>query len=255
MLDDFTKADRHHGPLRHVRFQRHAGGETAGRPFRLRRRGADRLFSRPPDQGRHFPETRQIEAAESRLCLAGDRQSSSPFYDPGNQYAVNYMWGTTGIGYNVKDVKQILGPTRKIDSWDYVFDPDKIAKFKDCGIHLLDSSDDIMPAGLHYLHLDPNTSDPGDLQKVTDLLDAGSGRMCANSIPRNISMRSPPARSASPSAFPAMSSRRRSARRRPRAASRSAIRSRRRARSCGSTISPFRRTRRIRKRRTNSSIT
>src|SRR5262245_18700448 len=23
-------------------------------------------------------------------------------YDPGNQYAVNYMWGTTGIGYNVK---------------------------------------------------------------------------------------------------------------------------------------------------------
>src|SRR6195256_7081395 len=23
-------------------------------------------------------------------------------YDAGNQYAVNYMWGTTGIGYNVK---------------------------------------------------------------------------------------------------------------------------------------------------------
>jgi putrescine transport system substrate-binding protein len=91
-------------------------------------------------------------------------------YDPGNQYAVNYMWGTTGIGYNVKDVKRILGPEAVIDSWDYVFNPDKIAKFKDCGIHLLDSSDDIMSAGLHYLHLDPNTSDPGDLQKVTELL-------------------------------------------------------------------------------------
>ena len=23
-------------------------------------------------------------------------------YDPGNDYAANYMWGTTGIGYNVK---------------------------------------------------------------------------------------------------------------------------------------------------------
>jgi putrescine transport system substrate-binding protein len=91
-------------------------------------------------------------------------------YDPGNQYAVNYMWGTTGIGYNVKEVKRILGPDAVIDSWDYVFNPDKIAKFKDCGIHLLDSSDDIMSAGLHYLHLDPNTSDPGDLEKVTDLL-------------------------------------------------------------------------------------
>ncbi len=92
------------------------------------------------------------------------------FYDPGNQYAVNYMWGTTGIGYNVKNVKQIFGPDAKINSWDYVFDPDKIKKFKDCGIHLLNSSDDIMSAGLHYLHLDPNSSDPGDLQKVTDLL-------------------------------------------------------------------------------------
>jgi putrescine transport system substrate-binding protein len=92
------------------------------------------------------------------------------FYDPGNQYAIDYMWGTTGIGYNVKKVKDILGPDAAIDSWDDVFNPDKIAKFKDCGIHLLDSSDDMMSAGLHYLHLDPNTSDPADLQKVTDLL-------------------------------------------------------------------------------------
>jgi len=91
-------------------------------------------------------------------------------YDPGNNYAVNYMWGTTGIGYNVKAAKRILGPDAVIDSWDYIFDPEKIAKFKDCGVHLLDSSDDIMSAGLHYLHLDPNTSDPADLQKVTDLL-------------------------------------------------------------------------------------
>ena len=91
-------------------------------------------------------------------------------YDPGNQYAVNYMWGTTGIGYNVKAVRDILGSDATIDSWDYVFDPDKIKKFKDCGIHLLDSSDDVMSAGLHYLHLDPNSSDPGDLEKATDLL-------------------------------------------------------------------------------------
>ena len=91
-------------------------------------------------------------------------------YDPGNQYAIDYMWGTTGIGYNVKKVRAILGPDAVIDSWDDVFDPQKIAKFKDCGIHLLNSSDDIMSAGLHYLHLDPNTSNPDDLQKVTDLL-------------------------------------------------------------------------------------
>jgi putrescine transport system substrate-binding protein len=91
-------------------------------------------------------------------------------YDPGNQYAVNYMWGTTGIGYNVKAARDILGPDATIDSWDYVFDPEKIKKFKDCGVHLLDSSDDVMSAGLNHLHLDPNSSDPADLEKVTDLL-------------------------------------------------------------------------------------
>ncbi len=91
-------------------------------------------------------------------------------YDPGNQYAVNYMWGTTGIGYNVKAAREMLGGTASIDSWEDVFDPAKLARFKDCGIHLLDSSDDIMPAALHYLHLDPNSSDPADLQKAADLL-------------------------------------------------------------------------------------
>src|SRR5213082_462337 len=30
-------------------------------------------------------------------------------YDPGNNYAANYMWGTTGIDYNVKTAERILG--------------------------------------------------------------------------------------------------------------------------------------------------
>ena len=72
-------------------------------------------------------------------------------YDPGNNYAANYMWGTTGIGYNVKTAQKILGPDAKIDSWDIVFKPENLAKFKDCGIHMLDSADDILPAALSYL--------------------------------------------------------------------------------------------------------
>ena len=91
-------------------------------------------------------------------------------YDPGNQYAVNYMWGTTGIGYNVKAVRERLGPGAKIDSWDIVFKPENLAKFKDCGVHMLDSSDDIMPAALHYLGLNPNSADPKELDKAADLM-------------------------------------------------------------------------------------
>ena len=91
-------------------------------------------------------------------------------YDPGNQYAVNYMWGTTGIGYNVRKAREILGPDGRIDSWRYVFDPDLLARFKDCGIHMLDSSDDVFPAALNYLGLNPDSKDPADLQKAADLL-------------------------------------------------------------------------------------
>ena len=91
-------------------------------------------------------------------------------YDPGNQYAVNYMWGTTGIGYNLKKARDVLGPDRKIDSWDIVFKPDNLAKFKDCGVYLLDSADDILPSALRYLGLDPNASSEADLQKAADLM-------------------------------------------------------------------------------------
>jgi putrescine transport system substrate-binding protein len=92
------------------------------------------------------------------------------FYDPGNQYAVNYMWGTTGIGYNVKKMHAILGPAATIDSWDVVFKPELIAKFKDCGVNMLDSVDDIVPAALHYLALDPNSTQEKDLDKAAALI-------------------------------------------------------------------------------------
>ncbi|CAN5148819.1 polyamine ABC transporter substrate-binding protein [soil metagenome] len=91
-------------------------------------------------------------------------------YDHGNQFAANYMWGTTGIGYNVHQVEKILGPGAKIDSWDIIFKPENLAKFKDCGIHMLDSADDILPAALNYLGIDPNSTRPADLDKAADLV-------------------------------------------------------------------------------------
>ena len=91
-------------------------------------------------------------------------------YDPGNQYAVNYMWGTIGIGYNVKKVREILGADAKIDSWDIVFKPEAIAKFKDCGVHMLDAPDDVFAAALNYLGLDPNTKEQANFEKAADLL-------------------------------------------------------------------------------------
>jgi putrescine transport system substrate-binding protein len=90
-------------------------------------------------------------------------------YDPGNDYAVNYMWGTTGIGYNKKMVKARLG-TDKIDSWSVIFDPARIKKLADCGVYMLDAPTEMIPAALNYLGINPDSHKPADLKKAEDLL-------------------------------------------------------------------------------------
>lgn len=87
-------------------------------------------------------------------------------FDPGNLHAVNYMWGTTGIGVNLAKVRQRLGET-PLNSWDLVLKPEIIAKLKDCGVHMLDAPEDVFPGVLNALGLNP------DSKKVEDLNRAG----------------------------------------------------------------------------------
>lgn len=90
-------------------------------------------------------------------------------YGPLNDYSINYMWGTTGIGYNVDKATEVSGEG-EIVSWDTFFNPEKLAKFKDCGVHVLDAPDEIIPAAMQYLGLDPNTTNPDDFAKAEELL-------------------------------------------------------------------------------------
>jgi putrescine transport system substrate-binding protein len=90
-------------------------------------------------------------------------------FDPGNQYAVNYMWGTTGIGINVKKVKEILGEM-PLNTWDLVMKPEIASKLKACGIYMLDSPEDLFPGILSYLGLNPDSKRNEDLQKAGDAL-------------------------------------------------------------------------------------
>jgi putrescine transport system substrate-binding protein len=91
-------------------------------------------------------------------------------YDPGNAYAINYMWGTTGLGINTDEVKKRLGADFKLNTWDIVFKPEVAAKLADCGIYMLDTSDELIPAALNYLGLDPDSNKPDDIKKAEDLL-------------------------------------------------------------------------------------
>ncbi len=93
----------------------------------------------------------------------------SAVYDPGNEYGVTYMWFPTGIGYNAAKVKERLGD-QPMDTWDVVFNPEKLAKLKDCGVYFLDSPEDVMTAALKYLGKDPNTRDVKELQAAGELL-------------------------------------------------------------------------------------
>src|SRR5688500_18457115 len=84
-------------------------------------------------------------------------------HDPNNEYSVPYLRGTTGIGYNEDKIKKILGDARP-DSWNYIYDPKLAAKFKDCGISLLDAPDEILKTVLAWMGRDPNSQKEDDLK-------------------------------------------------------------------------------------------
>ncbi|RWM23032.1 MAG: spermidine/putrescine ABC transporter substrate-binding protein PotF, partial [Mesorhizobium sp.] len=77
------------------------------------------------------------------------------------EYAVNYMWGTTGIGYNVDKVKAALGDV-PIDSWDVLFKPENAAKLKSCGVNVVDAPEETVAIAMNYLGKD------GDSKKKED---------------------------------------------------------------------------------------
>ncbi len=92
-------------------------------------------------------------------------------HDPGNLYAIPYMWSTTGLGYNVDMVRKRMGDNVP-DSWALLFDPQNAAKLKDCGILIVDSPLDVFVSAIIYLHRDPRRRDPKDVLAAAELLHA-----------------------------------------------------------------------------------
>ncbi len=78
-------------------------------------------------------------------------------FDPDNTYSVPYQWGTMGIGYNTEAVEG------DITSWDDVFSYSGSASW-------LEDIRGMMGVALLKLGLDPNTSDPDEIQQAKDYL-------------------------------------------------------------------------------------
>ena len=90
-------------------------------------------------------------------------------YDPDNAHALIYMWGTTGLAYNVDKVKERL-PEAPLDSWKLLFDPAVAGKLKDCGIMVLDAADDVLPSALTFIGENPDSKDPKVLEKGAEVV-------------------------------------------------------------------------------------
>jgi putrescine transport system substrate-binding protein len=92
-------------------------------------------------------------------------------YDPGNAHAIPWMWGTIGIGYNVPEIRKRM-INAPVDSLAMIFDPAVVSRFVDCGVMVLDSPTDVLPAALKYLMLDPDSKKPEDLNRAAEVIKA-----------------------------------------------------------------------------------
>jgi putrescine transport system substrate-binding protein len=92
-------------------------------------------------------------------------------FDPGNEHSVNYMWGTSGVGYNVKKIAERMKDA-PVDSFAMFYDPKIASKFADCGISILDAPSEVIGTVLIYLGKDANSEKPEDLAAAEAVLKA-----------------------------------------------------------------------------------
>ena len=103
--------------------------------------------------------------------LDPDIQAQIASLDPGNQYLVNWLWGYTTIGINTAKVKAALGgEPMPANVWELFFNPKYVSKMKSCGVSVLDSASEVLPAALHYLGKDPFSKNAADYQEASTLL-------------------------------------------------------------------------------------
>ena len=88
-----------------------------------------------------------------------DESFKNTDYDPNNEYSVPYTWGTVGLIYNTKYVKE------EVDSWDLLWNE----KYAD-KILMFDNPRDAFAIAEFRLGINPNTENPDDLRKAADEL-------------------------------------------------------------------------------------
>lgn len=92
-------------------------------------------------------------------------------HDPGNEHGVNYVWGTSGLGYNVAKIHERMSDA-PVDSWRMLYNPAIVSKFKDCGVSVFDAPSEVVSTVLIFLGKDANSLSPDDLAQAEKVLMA-----------------------------------------------------------------------------------
>ncbi len=103
--------------------------------------------------------------------LDPDMLALAAIADPGNAHGVPYLWSVTGIGYNLAKLERVLGADTPRDSLALLFDPANARKLGRCGIVLLDTPQEVVPAALAYLGIDRQSRDLADLDRAVALIE------------------------------------------------------------------------------------
>jgi putrescine transport system substrate-binding protein len=90
-------------------------------------------------------------------------------YDSGNSCAVPFQFGISGIGMNEKIVKQLLGDFPS-DTFALLFDPENAKKLSKYRISIYESPNEIFPAVLAYLGINPETENEEDIIQAAEHL-------------------------------------------------------------------------------------
>jgi putrescine transport system substrate-binding protein len=92
--------------------------------------------------------------------------------DPNNEHLVDWLWGYTTVGINVKKVKAALGDMPMPDNaWELVFNPKYASKLKSCGVSFLDSPSEVLPAALIYTGRPAFSKAAADYQQAGKMLE------------------------------------------------------------------------------------
>ena len=92
-----------------------------------------------------------------------DDKFKSPPYDPGNKFTLPYMWGSTGLGYNSKEIAE------GVTGWSNVFDESFLKKYSK-KVTMLSEARELIGAALKYTGHSLNSVNDAELQDAKQAL-------------------------------------------------------------------------------------